>query len=795
MRRQFRSVRALVGASTLALASVALPLAHSAEAVQPRLRVAGATTIPRGATILAGTHVAAFDLVLASKDAAGESTFLRQLTTVGSPEYHHFLSPRQFADRFGAPTSAVSALTSYLASHGLHVGNLSKGRLVLRVQGQTSVVASTFHARLATIRRSDGTVVSQFTSPATLPASLAHDVVGIEGLSRTTPLSSFLVRPRGTTTGSSGYAGACSKAGASSGTTPNNNQGYTVQQQGQVYGLTSSWLNGDTGKGAVIAMYELGTFDAADAKVFFTCYHLSPTINTIKVDGGATGSFSDEATMDVEEAAALAPGATIDIYSGPNSGNGPVDVYTRIADDNKATIVSVSWGDCETDPTGAVAAEQPLFEQMAAEGMTVVAAAGDSGSSDCNGITTNAPAVDDPASQPFVTGVGGLTLNDIAPINQSVWNNNGGASGGGISTLWSRPWWQTGGVLAHDTAQGVAGATHRMVPDLSVMGDPNTGFIQYFTGTNKATVICGHNSCSGWGSIGGTSIGAPLVSATFAIASQTCGGVRLGFLNPTLYSIASAGGNYLDVTAGNNDLFNQGVYAAGTGYDLASGLGSPTGNFVNDLCPATVNASKSALRAAPAPHIVNANITITATVRDAQGAPLANAPVDFVAHTDGGASTLSFDNLGTSTTSPNHATLEVRSSSTGIATVTLSSTNATPVTIAATVNGQPLSSVVLNFASIPLTRQVPLQPVVRTVAPSATSVNVALASHHGATPPVKFFQVSVDGGRTWLTFTGRATTFVVHNLAPRHHYTLVVRARNANGTSPVSLPHSVVTLA
>ena len=795
MRRHFRSARVLVGATTLALTALGLPLTHSADAVQPRLRVAGAIAIPRGATVLSGAHQAYFDLVLASKNAAGEAAFLRQVTTIGSPEYHHFLTPTAFARQFGAPSNAVAALDAYFVHHGLRVGALSKGRLVLRVQGLSSAVASTFHARLSTIRRSDGAVVSQFTSPATLPASLAHDVVGIEGLSRTTPLSSLLVRSKGTTTGATGYAGACPGAGAFSGTTPNNKGGYTVQQQGQVYGLTSSWLNGDTGKGAVIAMYELGSYDTADAKVFFTCYHLSPTINTIKVDGGATGSFSDEATMDVEEAAALAPGATIDLYSGPNAGNGPVDVYTRIADDNKATIVSVSWGDCETDPTGAVAAEQPLFEQMAAEGMTVVAAAGDSGSSDCNGITTNAPAVDDPASQPFVTGVGGLTLNAIAPINQSVWNNNGGAGGGGVSTLWSRPWWQSGGVLAHDTSQGVASATRRMVPDLSVMGDPNTGFIQYFTGTNKATVVCGHNSCSGWGSIGGTSIGAPLVSAVFAIASQTCGGVRLGFLNPTLYTLASSGTNYLDVTAGTNDLFNQGVYAAGTGYDLASGLGSPTGNFVNELCPVGANTAKSALRAAPAPHFVNTNITVTATVHDAQGAPLVNVPVDFAAHTDGGTSTLNFDNVASSTTAPNHASLQVRSSSTGVATVTLSSTNSTPVTVTATVNGQPVSSVTLNFAAIPLTRQVPLRPVVRKIAPSTTSVDVALAPRHGATPPVKLFQVSVDGGRTWLTFTGRATSFLVRNLSPRHHYTLVVRARNANGTSPLSLPYHVVTLA
>ena len=216
---------------------------------------------------------------------------------------------------------------------------------------------------------------------------------------------------------------------------------------------------------------------------------------------------------------------------------------------------------------------------------------------------------------------------------------------------------------------------------------------------------------------------------------------------------------------------------------------------MNDLCPTGVSAAESSLLAAPAPHFVNANITVAATVRDAQGAPLVNTPVDFAAHTDGGTSTLAFDNVAASTTSPNHADLQVRTSSTGVATVTLSSTNSTPVTVSASVNGQPVSSVILNFAAIPLTHQVPLRPLIRKVAPSSTSVDVALATRHGATPPVKLVQVSVDGGRTWLTFTGRATSFLVRNLSPRHRYTLVVRARNANGTSPLSIPYHVVTLA
>jgi kumamolisin len=142
------------------------------------------------------------------------------------------------------------------------------------------------------------------------------------------------------------------------------------------------------------------------------------------------------------------PAPAIEVYAGPNSSTGPTDIYTQMADDDTATVITTSWGDCEVDPSNDPSSEEPIFEQMAAQGQTMVASAGDEGSSDCNGITTNAPAVDDPASQPYVTGVGGLTVSNITGPVESVWNDGtnsgGGASGGGMSQIWSKPSWQTG---------------------------------------------------------------------------------------------------------------------------------------------------------------------------------------------------------------------------------------------------------------------------------------------------------------------------------------------------------------
>jgi hypothetical protein len=133
----------------------------------------------------------------------------------------------------------------------------------------------------------------------------------------------------------------------------------------------------------------------------------------------------------------------------------------------------------------------------------------------------------------------------------------------------------------------------RMVPDLSVIGDPNTGFVEYFTGSSSG--VC-HRSCSGgWDTIGGTSISSQLVGALLAVSAQSCGVSRLGFVNPALYAMASQGVGFTDVTTGTNDLYGEGVYSAGPGYDMASGLGSPDASFISGICPPKIDATKGSL--------------------------------------------------------------------------------------------------------------------------------------------------------------------------------------------------------
>ena len=545
--------------------------------------------------------------------------------------------------------------------------------------------------------------------------------------------------------------------------------------------------SGITGVGQTIGVYELGQFSPGDLSKYFSCYGLSPSVSSMTVDGGAGGGYSEEATLDTEEAAALAPGAAVQVYTGPNNNTGPIDVYQQMADDNTATIITTSWGDCEIDPTGAPNAEQVIFEQMAAQGQTVVSAAGDFGSSDCSGITNISPAVDDPASQPLVTGVGGLTVSGITPLVQNVWNDNCtssscGSGGGGLSQLWSRPAWQK--------APGIATTqTMRAVPDLSVMADPSTGFVDYYTGT--ATGVCNQNCRNGWGSIGGTSIGSPIVSALLATAAQTCAVPRLGLVNPALYAMATTGFN--DVTTGSNDLFGVGSYSAGPGYDMASGLGSPNATtFIAGLCPPKLDVTKSSFLARTSHAIVNNPATVTLTLHDANNNPLANAVVAVNAKATSGSVVLDGDH--TSITGSGTATYDVSTDATGTALVTVIATQAGVVTLSATYASQSLSTTVSFSNAVKSTANRPGKPTITSLVALVGGFRLAVrAPLNTGGRPLTAYQYSVNAGASWLPFSSRTKSITTTKLARGKTYRVIVRAMNANGPGANSAPATVTT--
>ena len=347
----------------------------------------------------------------------------------------------------------------------------------------------------------------------------------------------------------------------------------------------------------------------------------------ISVDGGPTGPYDDEPTLDVEQAAALAPGANFEVYQGPNNStvrSTPTPDRRRRHGDHHLDIV----GHLRSRPQGDPSAEQPIFEQMAAQGQTVVSAAGDEGSSDCNGITNNNLAVDDPASQPYVTGVGRLTVNDINPLDQTVWNT--------VREPRCRRRRRVHALVAPVVAErprASARATRcAWCPTSRRRPIPAPGSSSTSPGRPP---VCVHECNNGWDAIGGTSIGAPMVAALVAVAAQACGVPRLGFVNPSLYAMASTG--FVDVTTGSNDLYNVGGYSAGPGYDMASGLGSPDGAaFFAGLCPPKFDLTKSSFTTSKSSALVDgAPISVTATLHDTNNVALTNALVNVTAASTG----------------------------------------------------------------------------------------------------------------------------------------------------------------
>jgi subtilase family serine protease len=760
----------------------------NAAATEARVVVAGSAPVPTNVTVVPTAMTTTFDVTLTPRSSTGLANYISSLSDTASANYRHYLTTAQFAQRFGASASSVTAVRDYFGAFGLHVGALSRGRLVLHVKGTTSEIAKAFAAGVETVRRSNGVLAAQLDSNGTVPSAIAQHIAGIAGLSS-------VVQPSPNTVAShvssrTAIATTCPNDGGETTTTPNANGGYTPFQFAQLYGSASEWANNVTGSGQTIAVYELSAYDPGDLATYLNCYGLTPSITPVSVDGGPTGSYDDEPTLDIEEVAAMAPGASIEIYQGPNNSAGPIDTYQQIADDDTATIVSTSWGTCESDPSGDPSAEQPIFEQMAAQGQTVVSAAGDAGSSDCNGITNNNLAVDDPASQPYVTGVGGLSVNDISPLSETVWNTpvssgNPGAGGGGISSLWSRPSWQSApGIAANDTM--------RLVPDLSTDADPDTGFIQYYTGTGQG--VCHQNCQNGWNSVGGTSIGSPMVSSLIAVAAQGCGTARLGFINPSLYAMAATG--FVDVTTGSNDLYGVGAYSAGPGYDEASGLGSPDGaDFFAGLCPPTFDATKSSFVVSKPSTTLDVPVNVTATLHNTDNDPLANALVSVAATNVNANGQVLIDGDRSSESTNGGASYTVATNANGVAQFSISGSEPGPIDVAVTYESQLIDKTTIQVtANAKTTSKVPGRATIATLSALVGGFELVVrtpSSNGGAA--ITSYQYSLSGGSRWISLARGAKSIRVSNLAKGKVYRISVRALNVNGAGAASNAKSIVT--
>jgi len=590
----------------------------------PRLvRVGAAPQAPAGSRALGivtpGTRLH-ITVALEPRDPAALQSYASAVATPGSSAYHRYLTPAEFAQRFGASSAAISAVRDSLLAHGLTPGVASANGLSIPVTATASSLEqglSTTLERLALPGRRIAIVNRVAPSLDAAVAPLVQDVIGLDTLASPQPLlvrRGALARPALAHAGAHVATGGPQPCSAASAAAPGQSA-YTADQIASAYGFSGLYGAGDEGQGQTIALYELEPDDPADIAAFQQCYGTHASISYVPVDGGAgSGAGSGEAALDIEAVIGLAPKASILVYQAPNSdsngpGAGPYDNFSAIISQDRAQVISASWGQCESLEGAADArAEETLFEEAAAQGQTIVSASGDDGSEDCftgSPLAGTGLAVDDPSSQPFVTGVGGTSLSSLGPRpTETTWNNGDsfvgatlgtspGAGGGGISSLWPMPAYQSNApaTLRLPLGSGGCGAGRcREVPDVSADADPDTGYEIYWNGTGSVS-----GQPTGWQGIGGTSAAAPMWAAVIAVAnsSQACHGSALGFVNPGLYAAAATAyaADFNDVTTGNNDFTgtNGNQYPAGPGYDLATGLGSPNASsLAPTLCAQTL---------------------------------------------------------------------------------------------------------------------------------------------------------------------------------------------------------------
>ncbi len=601
-----------------------------------------------------------------------------------SPFYHQWLSPDQFAARFGMAQSDIDKVQSWLEQQGFSIDSVGRSKNLIRFSGTVGQVEQAFQTQMH-FYMVEG---EKHFAPATtlsVPSAIAGSVATIANLDDFRPramhIRSNAVQPRpGFTSGQSG------------------NVFFAPGDIKLIYDLNPLLSAAINGAGQSIAIMGQSSVATSDIENFQTAAGLAvkdPTMVIVPGSGSPTAFPGDqsESDLDLEWSGGIAPGAEIFfVFTGGSTNFGVFDSMQYAVDEKIGTIISVSYGACE--PTISAAnrtALEAIVSQGVAQGQTILAASGDTGSTACfvSPTTTSPPlatqqalAVSYPASSQYVTGVGGTEIsqtnsaystagsaywaaqngtNDVLTsalqyMPEVVWNDSllsvqggGGlsAGGGGVSTLYSsKPSWQK-------NVPGIPADNARDVPDVSLFSSPAFVPYIYCSSDTSAWTMGQVASCSNstfrdsstqdLTLAGGTSFATPIFAGMVAILNQQKGYTTgQGLLNPMLYSLASNSTTYgtafHDVTSGNNECpsslgsgYCSGTatskYAAGAGYDLATGLGSVDLNNLAAAWPANTGAPKiatttTATAATTAPNVSTNNvITITVTQVGASGIP------------------------------------------------------------------------------------------------------------------------------------------------------------------------------
>jgi kumamolisin len=465
------------------------------------------------------------------------------------------LTRAQYSQKHAADPAAIKAVRTFAKEFGLTVDKDTPKpeRRTVKLTGTVAAMQNAFGVKLVE-KTLDGNVYRVREGSIQIPSSLAGAVEAILGLDNR-PQAQPHFRVLGSainsnTAGTEGFARAHAAAAGAS---------YTPVQVGQLY----QFPQGATAKGQTIGIIELGGgYRTADLTAYFKGLgQTAPKVTAVSVDkgknspGNANGA-DGEVMLDIEVAAAVAPGAKIVVYFAPNTDQGFIDAIAAAVHDttNKPSVISISWGGPESSWTAqALKALDAACQSAAALGITITVASGDNGSTD-GGTGNN---VDFPASSPHVLACGGTKLvGSGSTISSEVaWNEQAsgeGATGGGVSNVFPLPSWQASAKVPPPSVSGGG----RGVPDVAGDADPVTGYQIRVDGQNMV--------------IGGTSAVAPLWAGLIALNNQQ-NGKSAGFIQPQIYAAKGASA-FNDIVSGNN-----GAFFAGPGWDACTGLGSPIG--------------------------------------------------------------------------------------------------------------------------------------------------------------------------------------------------------------------------
>jgi hypothetical protein len=501
-------------------------------------------------------------------------SLLSKLYDPSSPDYRHFLTVAEFTDQFGPREQDFRAVTDYVEAYGMEVSYKPVNRLVVPISGTVDQIQRAFHVAMRAYWHpaENREFFSADREPSLdLSVPLAH----IAGLNNNSLPRSAAIK---------GSSALSLRSAMAQGSGPAGTSFLSSDMRAAYYGG-----NALTGSGQTVGLLQFDGYNISDVTASFdgtasaiasaSNYILTYTptaggttytipVNNVLLDGatGNPGQFiskvnDSEQVLDIVQAVGMAPGLSqVRVYIGSSD----VDILNKMASENIAQQLSISWTWSPDDPL----TDDVFFEEFAAQGQSVFAASGDYGA-----YSPSVPYYY-PAEDAWVTAVGGtsLTTNGAggAITSEIAWNQ----SGGGISPDQIEiPSWQAG---VANSSNG-ASSTLRNVPDVAMEAD----FDNY---------DCNMGTCSGdWA---GTSFAAPRWAGFMALVNQQAvanGDTSVGFMNPWLYltgASADYGSEFHDIDAGENGYESGYEFHAVTGYDLVTGWGSPAGqNLIDSLAP------------------------------------------------------------------------------------------------------------------------------------------------------------------------------------------------------------------